>query len=111
VIGVIGPVGALEALVFVTIGTFWYSNDSHIEEFIVYVDPEYRRSNHAHALMDWMKEQVEITGLPLVTGIISKERTEAKCRLYRRMFPKVGEFFLISPKGSGVQQLATVASS
>jgi hypothetical protein len=106
-IGVIGPVGALEGLVFVTIGDYWYSRDKHVEEFIVFVDPECRKSNHAHALIEWMKLQVEITGLPLMTGIISNERTEAKCRLYRRLLPKVGEFFLLMPKGS----MASVAGS
>lgn len=99
-IGVIGVPGQLEGLVFVTIGTYWYSYDKHIEEFIVYVDPECRRSDHAQSLIQWMKDQVEITGLPLMTGIISNERTEAKCRLYRRMLPKIGEFFFLGPKGS-----------
>lgn len=99
VIGVIGPVGALEALVFVTIGTYWYSDDKILEEFLVYVDPEYRRSDHVDALLDWMKQQVEITGLPLMTGIVSNHRTEAKCRLYRRNLPKAGEFFYLPPKG------------
>lgn len=99
-IGVIGEVGRLEALVFVTIGTYWYSHDRHLEEFLVFVDPECRRSNHARALVDWMKLQSDRTGLPLVTGIISNERTEAKCRLYRRLVPKVGEFFLYGGKGS-----------
>lgn len=93
VIGVIGPTKALEALVFVTIGEYWYSDDKHIEEFLVYVDPEYRKSDHADALLQWMKDQVAITGLPLMTGIVSNHRTEAKCRLYRRAFPKAGEFF------------------
>mgnify|MGYP001593750242 CR=1 FL=1 len=111
VIGVIGPVGGtLEGLSFVLISQFWYSNDKHIEELLVYVDPECRKTGHAHALIDWMKEQVETTGLPLMTGIISNERTEAKCRLYRRMLPKIGEFFYLAPKGAGAQ-LATVASS
>ena len=112
VIGVIGSVGGtLEGVVFVTLGEFWYSLDKHIEEFLVYVDPECRKSNHAHALIDWMKEQVEMTGLPLMTGIISNERTEAKCRLYRRMLPKIGEFFYLAPKGSAGAHLATAASS
>jgi hypothetical protein len=97
-IGVIGPVGHLEALVFVTIGEIWYSDEKHIEEFMVYVDPEFRHSDHVDALLDWMKEQVEITGLPLVTGVVSNQRTEAKCRLYRRKFPKAGEFYLQRPK-------------
>lgn len=107
VIGVIGPVGSLEALVFVTIGGFWYSDEKHLEEFIVYVDPECRKSNHAHALIQWMKDQVEITKLPLLTGIVSNTRTEAKCRLYRRMLPKIGEFYFVSPKGG----MAIAASS
>ena len=99
-VGVIGDVGKLEALVFVTIGTYWYSHDRHLEEFIVYVDPECRQSAHARVLIEWMKHQSDRTGLPLVTGIISTERTEAKVRLYRRMLEPVGAFFLYGPKGS-----------
>jgi|SRR5882762_211628 len=109
-IGVIGPVGHLEGIVFVTIGSYWYSNDKHIEEFIVYVDPECRVSNHAKALIQWMKDQVEATGLPLVTGILSTERTEAKCRLYRRFLPRAGEFFYLAPKNCIVPQLAAGSS-
>lgn len=93
-IGVIGDVGRLEAMAFVTIGTFWYSHDRHLEEFLVYVDPECRASYHARALISWMKAQSDRTGLPLLTGVISNERTEAKVRLYRRMLPAVGAFFL-----------------
>lgn len=100
VIGVIGPVGGLEAICVVTIGEFWYSHDKHLEEFIVYVDPEFRASNHAKVMVEWMKAQSDSAGIPLMTGIISKERTEAKCRLYRRMVPKIGEFFFYNGKGS-----------
>lgn len=112
VIGVIGPVGgSLEGVVFVLISEFWYSSDKHIEELLVYVDPECRKSGHAKALVNWMKEQSDNSGLNLVTGIISNERTEAKCRLYQRMLPKVGEFFLyVGAKGAGAS-LATAASS
>lgn len=99
-IGVIGSVGSLEGLVFVTIGTYWYSHARHLEEFIVYVDPECRRSSHARTMVEWMKHQSDITGLPLVTGIISNERTEAKVRLYRRLLPPVGAFFMYGGKGS-----------
>lgn len=100
-IGVIGDIGKLEALVFVTLSTYWYSHDRHLEEFIVYVDPESRRPpGHARALIEWMKQQSDVTGLPLVTGVISTERTEAKVRLYRRMLPFVGAFYLYGGKGS-----------
>jgi len=99
-IGVIGPVGDLEALVFVVLGEYWYTRDKHIEEFIVFVAPESRKSRHVDALHEWMGQQVEETNLPLITGIISRTRTEAKCRLYRRRFEKVGEFFFLGPKGT-----------
>lgn len=98
VIGVIGPIKALEALVFLTVGSHWYTHAQHIEEYMVFVDPRHRRSAHAKALVSWMKDQVEITGLPLLTGVQSTHRTEAKCRLYQRMLPKIGEFFFIRPK-------------
>ncbi len=110
VIGVIGPVGALEALVFVTIGEYWYSSQKHISECTVYVDPECRKSGHAVALVQWMKDQAELTGLPLMTGIVTNHRTEAKCRLYRRMLPKVGELFMVSPNGSAAHSLSASSS-
>jgi len=99
VIGVIGPEGAIEGLVFLLIGQMWYSHDRHLEEILVYTDPEHRKSGHAQALVQWMKDQVKLTGLPLLTGIMSNHRTEAKVRLYSRMLPKVGAFFFLSPKG------------
>lgn len=111
VIGVIGPVGAVEGLVFLTIGSYWYSHKKHIEEFMVYVDARHRRSEHAKALIQFMKTQVELTGLPLVTGIMSTTRTEAKVRLYERMLPKIGAFFYLGPKGSSMTPALSIASS
>jgi hypothetical protein len=110
VIGVIGPAGALEGLVFLLIGQFWYSHEKHLEELIVFTDPECRKSSHAQALVQWMKDQVKITGLPLLTGIMSNHRTEAKVRLYSRMLPKVGAFFFLSPKGSMNPSLVAASS-
>lgn len=111
-VGVIGPVGALEGIAVLTISSYWYSNEMHLEEFAVFVDPEHRKSNHAQSLIQWMKDQVEITKLPLVTGIISNTRTEAKCRLYRRMLPKIGEFFLYNGlKGSDLTPALAARSS
>jgi len=100
VIGVIGDVGHLEGVVFVTISTFWYSHDKHLEEFLVYVDPECRKSFHARAMITWMKQQSERTKLKLITGVISNTRTESKVNLYSRMVPKIGAFFMYDPQTS-----------
>ncbi len=83
----------------------------HLEELIVFTDPEHRKSNHAQALIQWMKDQVKNTGLPLMTGIMSNHRTEAKVRLYSRMLPKVGAFFFLSPKGGHMNPALVAASS
>jgi hypothetical protein len=105
-IGVIGPIGALEAIVFVILGTFWYSDTFHLEECIVFVDPEHRKTaedprfikaGHAQALISWMKNASDTLDITLFTGIVSNVRTEAKCRLYSRSLPKVGEFYLYQP--------------
>lgn len=111
-IGVIGPKGGcLEALAFLCIGTFWYSDAPHLEEYMVYVHQDHRKSGHAKALLEWMEMQVEATKLPLMTGVFSNSpRNEAKCRLYSRKFPKLGEFFYLQPKNSTMMP-ALVASS
>lgn len=97
VIGVIGKEGSLEALCGLCISDLWYTHEKHLSDFLVFVDPEYRTTNHAQTLISWMKKQADIIGLPLMSGVVANHRTEAKCRLFRRMSPKVGELFLYSP--------------
>lgn len=92
-IGVIGPQGRLEAVVLILISSFWYSEELHLEELLVYVDPECRRSHHAKACVTWMKGLSDELKIPLLTGIISKDRTAAKIRLYDRMLPRIGAFY------------------
>lgn len=93
-LGVIGKEGELEALVFLMISTFWYSSDLHIEELMVFVDVEARRSEHAKSIIAWMKKTADTLKIPLLTGIISKDRTAAKIRLYDRYLPRIGGFYL-----------------
>src|SRR4051812_27455305 len=69
VIGVIGPPGALEGLAFIITGSFWYTHSKHLEELIIFVDPDHRKSDHAKSLLGWAKSLPETTGLPLLTGI------------------------------------------
>jgi hypothetical protein len=92
-IGVIGPPGKLEAVVFILISSFWYSEELHLEELLVYVDYEHRASRHASACLDWMKDLADALKIPLLTGIISKDRTAAKIRLYDRKLPRIGAFY------------------
>lgn len=94
--GVIGRVGALEAVVMLTIGNYWYSDEKHLEEYLVFVDPNFRQGDvrHGTLLIEWAKKQARDCSLKLITGIMTNNRTEAKCRLYRRKLTKIGEFFM-----------------
>ena len=99
VIGVIGPVGAIEAATHLQISNFWYSSEPHLEELFSYVRPKYRRSENAKALIDFGKRCAEGLGVPLLIGILSNHRTEEKIRLYRRRLgAPSGAFFLVGGK-------------
>jgi len=92
--GVIGPVGAIEGLLIMVLGTFWYSDDIIFEEYANFVHPDHRRSNHAKALLAYSRHMSDNVQIPLVIGIISNLRTAAKVRLYRRTLEEAGSFFL-----------------
>lgn len=95
VLGAIGESGKIEALIFMLVSTFWYSDQHHLEELFSYVHPDYRKSRNAVDLMGFAKWCSDQSGFPLVIGVISNERTEEKVRLYQRQFDKpMGNFFL-----------------
>ena len=93
--GVIGPVGGpLEGFILLSIGCYWYSDQYHLEEYINFVHPEHRRSDHAVTLLGYAKNLAEQIGIPLVIGVLSNKRTESKVRLYRKKLPLAGAFFV-----------------
>lgn len=100
-IGVIGEPGHIEGAIYLFIGEFWYSHEKHLEEFFNYVRPEHRRSKHAQKLIEFAKNLSDAT-LPLVIGVLSNERTEAKVRLYERQLGKsCGAFFVFNRDHAG----------
>lgn len=92
--GVIGPRGALEGFILMVIGSYWYTDELHLEELATFVHPNHRRSRHAQALLNYSKHMSDAIGIPLLIGIVSNKRTEAKVRLYRKYLPEAGSFFL-----------------
>lgn len=95
-IGVIGTPDHIEAAMYLAIGQMWYTRQKHLEEFFNYVRPEHRKSKHAQAMLSWV-QSVSNDTLPLLIGIISNKRTEAKVRLYQRKFGTPdGAFFLVN---------------
>jgi len=98
IVGVIGEPGKLiEACVLLRIGQMWYSDTLVVEERAVFTHPEYRsaKGGRARKLCEFSKKVADDLGIPLIIGVLSNHRTEAKVRLYERQFGKPsGAFFL-----------------
>lgn len=101
VIGVIGPRYDLHAMVFLMMEQVWWSGDWELRELINFVHPDYRKTFYARDLIRYAIDTAEKLGLDLTIGVLSGIRTEGKCRLYRRMLPKFGEFFVHRPASLG----------
>ena len=95
-IGVIDGPSGIEASCYLLITTIWYTKQNHVEELWNFVRPPFRKSDHATTLIDWAKYCREQMSLPLMIGILSNHRTEAKVRLYRRKLGvPSGAFFVV----------------
>jgi len=102
VVGIIQDEGErLEGAILLRIGSMWYSDASVLEERAIFIHPEYRnaKGGRARRLCEFSKRTADELGLPLVIGVLSNHRTEAKVRLYERQFGKPsGAFFLYNAK-------------
>jgi hypothetical protein len=102
VVGVIGkPGGMIEGAVLLRVGTMWYADGYVVEEKAIFVHPEYRsaKGGRARKLCEFSKKVSDTLGIPLIIGVLSNSRTEAKVRMYERQFGKPsGAFFLYGAK-------------
>jgi GNAT superfamily N-acetyltransferase len=97
IIGVIGAEGDIEAAIGLLLTNFWYTDETHIEEYFLFVRPDRRRSNHAKTLIEFARRCAEAIKIPLVIGVLSHQRMESKVRLYRRQLgPPSGAFFVVN---------------
>lgn len=104
VMGVIGEPGSeLEGAVLLRIGRMWYSDEDVLEEKAIFVDPRFRaaKTGRARLLTDFSKKAADGLGLPLIIGVLSNHRTEAKVRLYERQFGKPAGAFFLYGAGTG----------
>jgi hypothetical protein len=97
VMGIIGEKGKAEGAVLLRIGSMWYSEQEVLEEKAIFIHPDYRsaKGGRARRLCEFSKQVADSLGIPLIIGVLSNHRTEAKIRLYERQFGKPsGAFFL-----------------
>jgi N-acetylglutamate synthase-like GNAT family acetyltransferase len=97
ILAVIGEPTDIKAMLCLTIDEVWYSDEMQLLELFNYVRPDARRSNYAKRLIAYAKNCSDETNLDLLIGVLSNTRMEAKVRLYSRLLPKGGEFFVYAP--------------
>lgn len=109
-VGIISsPEGDLEGAVLLRIGNMWYSDQEVLEEKAIFVHPKFRsaKGGRASKLCDFSKQVSDSLGIPLIIGVLSNHRTEAKIRLYERQFGKPsGAFFLYNALTGGWKDAA-----
>lgn len=102
IVGVIDePDGTIQSAVLLHVTEHFYSNGACLEERSLFVHPDYRNAKGGRAarLTEFAKQAADVLGLPLLIGVLSNERTEAKVRLYRRIFGEPsGAFFLYNAR-------------
>ena len=110
VVGVIGEPGKPpEAGVLLRVDTMNYSSEPVLCERAVFVHPDFRQAKGGRAsrLCEFAKEAAAQLSMPLLFGMLSSERTEAKVRLYERQFgPPAGAYWLWGAKTGQQQQAA-----
>ena len=108
-VGLIGEEGGkIEGGILLRIGTMWYSDEPVLEEIAIFIHPDYRsaKGGRARRLCEFSKQAAMTLGIPLIIGVLSNHRTEAKVRLYERQFGRpTGAFFLYNAT-TGVHQNA-----
>jgi hypothetical protein len=98
-IGVIGTPQHLEGVIMLSFGSTWYSDEINMDEYLNFVDPAHRSSNHSKTLISYAKHMVDEIrpahrDFKLMIGVLSTKRTAAKVRLYERQLTPAGAFFV-----------------
>ena len=95
IVGIVGPAGDIEGSIFLEINSLWYSDEYVLSELWNYVRPQFRSSSNSKDMIAFAKLMSERFKLPLMIGVLSNERTEAKIRHYRQQLgAPAGAFFV-----------------
>jgi len=104
--GIMGLIGddKLEAGILLRVDSMWYSEEKTLLERAIFVHPDYRKSgehkvSRARLLCEFAKDASKSLALPLVIGVLSTQRVDAKIRLYERSFGEpAGAYWLYGAK-------------
>lgn len=102
--------GQLEGAILLRVGPMWYSDANVLEERAIFIHPDFRnaKGGRARRLCEFSKRAADTLEVPLMIGVLSNHRTEAKVRLYERQFGKPsGAFFLYNARTGFLGEAAT----
>lgn len=94
IVGVIGPSADIKAIIYLCVDPVYYSDDVQLVEMWNFVRADCRKSDFAKRMIQFAKRCADEIGCDLTIGIISNDRLAAKERLYSRLLPKGGSFFI-----------------
>lgn len=102
-IGVIGkPNAPLEGAIYLLASQDWYTDEWCLTEIFNFVPAPYRASTNAKDLIAYAKMISDALNMQLIIGVLSNHRTEAKIRLYSRIFgAPAGAFFHYDGRQAG----------
>ena len=103
IVGVIGKRGAIEGSIFLELGSLWYTDAITLSEIWNFVKVEYRNSTNSRDLIAFAKLCAERFHLPLLIGVLSNHRTQAKVRHYRALLGEPAGAFFLHGVTSGAQ--------
>jgi hypothetical protein len=99
IIGAIDHDGKIAGCIYLLLSNFWYSQDHHLEELFSYIRPPFRKSSYATDLIVFAEHCAKTLSIPLVIGVLTSKRMEAKVRLYsRKLGNPAGAFFVVNSK-------------
>lgn len=98
IVGLIGqPDGKPEGITLLRIGSMWYSRSVVVEEKAIFIHKDFRsaKGGRGRKLCEFGKSVADALQIPLIIGVLSNTRTEAKTRMYRRILGEpAGAFWL-----------------
>lgn len=95
IIGVIRDDNKPVAGILLQIEQIYYTEAWCLTELFNFVDPNHRRSNYARSLIMFAERCADDLKIPLIIGILSDHRTEAKVRLYEQVLgPRSGAYWV-----------------
>ena len=105
IVGIIGDEGKpFEAAILMRVDSLWYTDEASLVERAIFVAPEFRQAKGGRAsrLCEFAKMAAQSLGMPLVIGVLSSQRTEAKVRLYERQFGKPAGAYWVFGGSTGI---------